>query len=235
MSLIRHTFTLVRPVSGAVAIFALVLSLAYGATPVAFALDNNITICHATGNESYQFVAASMTADAGGHFGGAHQDGMDIIPPFSYPAQGDDEAGDFAGQNWDTEGQVIWNNDCESVPDPVVGCMDDSYDNYNSLATEDTEPSSCANENVDVDKCEIEGHKYTLDSDRKAVPLSDWVIGLMKIRTYEDGSSNTFDLASSITDTDGYYCLEWDGESGLPEGKRPHLTSLSSTTYMRYL
>lgn len=234
MSLIRHTFTLVRPVFGAVAIFTLAFSFMSGAIQTAFAVDNEqkVTICHATGNESYQSVPASMTADAGGHYGQDHQDGMDIIPEFDYPAQGNDSAGHFDGQNWNAEGQAIWNNDCEPVPDPVVGCMDDSYDNYDPLATEDTEPSSCANENVDEDKCEVEGHKYTLDSERKAVPLSDWVIGLMKIRTYEDESSNTFDLAYDITDKDGYYCLEWDGESGLPEGEET--TPYKSFVYYVY-
>ena len=62
-------------------------------------------------------------------------------------------------------------------------------------------------------ECEIEGHKY----DQAGNPLIDWAMGLMKIRTYEDESTESFDLATDTTDEDGYYCLEWDGQSGLPE------------------
>lgn len=65
-----------------------------------------------------------------------------------------------------------------------------------------------------VEECEIEGHKY----DEKGNPLSNWVMGLMKIRTYTDESTEVFDfdLAEDTTNKDGYYCLEWDGVAGLP-------------------
>jgi hypothetical protein len=61
--------------------------------------------------------------------------------------------------------------------------------------------------------CEIEGYKY--DQDGK--PLSGWDIGLEKFITHNKGV-DTYDLATDVTDEDGYYCLKWDGESRTPRG-----------------
>lgn len=68
-----------------------------------------LQICHATGSENVPYIVFSpnRTADAGGHAGSEHQDGADIIPPFDF------DGGHFDGQNWDAEGQVIFNNGCE--------------------------------------------------------------------------------------------------------------------------
>lgn len=61
----------------------------------------NIKICHAnppeTAAEGYNLLPVNPNA-LSGHDGHA----MDIIPSFD----------GFAGQNWDTNGQAIWNNDC---------------------------------------------------------------------------------------------------------------------------
>jgi hypothetical protein len=393
---------------------------------------DKVTICHATGN-GFIVNEPNKTADAGGHAGLGHQDGEDIIPPFDYEAHANTPAGHFDGQNWDAEGQAIWNDgECDGTytpptcPDGYTGtypncvpppcptdytgeypncvpppcpaeftgtfpncvpppcptdytgtypncvpppcptdytgeypncvpppcpaeftgtfpncvpppCPTDYIGEYpecvpppcpaeftgtfpncvpppcptdytgeypncvpppcptdytgtypncvpppcptdytgtypNCVPPVDVCPTDYTGEYpncvpppcptdytgtypncvppVDVcpdgytgqypvcippaqdDECEIEGHKYTLDSERKAVPLSDWVIGLMKIRTYEDESSNTFDLAYDITDKDGYYCLEWDGEAGLPDGEET--TPYKSFVYYVY-
>ena len=75
--------------------------------------DGKITICHATGNDaSTTFIEKNpdKSANVGGHAGEEHHDGRDIIPPFDY------EGGSFPGQNWDEDGQAIYNNDCE-VPE----------------------------------------------------------------------------------------------------------------------
>lgn len=62
--------------------------------------------------------------------------------------------------------------------------------------------------NSDLGACEIEGHKY----DQTGSPLADWQIGLMKIITQEE-KTDVWDLAIDTTDSDGYFCLEWDGET----------------------
>ena len=56
--------------------------------------------------------------------------------------------------------------------------------------------------------CEIEGHKYN----ESGSPLAGWTMGLMKVITHNLGVDQ-YDLATAETDDDGYYCLEWDGES----------------------
>ncbi|SDQ13855.1 hypothetical protein [Leucobacter chromiiresistens] len=78
---------------------------------------NKVTLCHATGSEKNPYVSITVNANgtANGHIG--HQDGRDIIPPFTYNDHG--EEGSFGGQNWDAAGQAIWNNGCAPVdPDP---------------------------------------------------------------------------------------------------------------------
>ena len=72
--------------------------------------------------------------------------------------------------------------------------------------TEDTEEDSYVE--VSNEQCEIEGHKY----DQTGNPLSDWVIGLMKTVTQGD-KQDIYDLDKDTTDADGYYCLNWDGET----------------------
>lgn len=62
-------------------------------------------------------------------------------------------------------------------------------------------------------KCEIEGHKF----DKNGTPLQGWNIGLMKTIVHNKGV-DTFDLATSTTDINGYYCLDWNGESRTPRG-----------------
>jgi len=76
----------------------------------------NVRICHATGQEgNYQDISPSAEGVINGHVGASHQGGGDIIPPFYYgePIQY------FPGQNWDAEGQAIWNNNCEIPKSPT--------------------------------------------------------------------------------------------------------------------
>lgn len=82
------------------------------------AAATKVTICHATGSESNPFVVNSPSAAGvyNGHI--AHQHSEDIIPPFQYK-------GETYSQNWDAEGQAIWNNGCEvptesPTPSPTV-------------------------------------------------------------------------------------------------------------------
>lgn len=78
--------------------------------------EDNVTLCHATASESNPFVIIT-TDSAGafnGHLGGDHQDGEDIIPPFEWE-------GVTYSQNWDEEGQAIFNNGCEPVEEEPPG------------------------------------------------------------------------------------------------------------------
>lgn len=81
-----------------------------------------ITICHATGSTFNPWVVNTPNAsgDVSGHAGADHQDGRDIIPPFTYNDGG--VTATFPGQNWDAEGQAIYNNGCKRpAPEPEPG------------------------------------------------------------------------------------------------------------------
>jgi len=91
------------------------------ATATKPAPDHKVTICHATAafdsNDNRKYVVetvdiASTGYVKGGHYsppanlGAKHEDGGDIIPPYTY------EEFVFEGFNWTDEGQAIWENDC---------------------------------------------------------------------------------------------------------------------------
>lgn len=105
---------------------------------------------------------------------------------------------------------------CEYPSEPVTTCDDVSATNFGAEATcvYDTpaEEEVVHEETTPVydGACEIEGHKY----DETGTPLMDWVIGLMKVVTYEGGETEYRKLVDDMTDGDGYYCLEWDGYTG---------------------
>ncbi len=98
-----------------------------------------------------------------------------------------------------------------TVPEVVTGCMDDSANNFNPNATASDGSCTYTQAVVPTGECEIEGHKY----DEVGTPLSEWVIGLMKVITRNEGETTDYhDLVNDLTDEDGYYCLEWDGYEG---------------------
>ncbi len=77
-----------------------------------------VVICHAHASESNPFNQETVDDDAVDGVGNAdhnregHQNGEDIIPPGSWDAD---------GRNWNTQGQVIWNNGCNvSQPTPTA-------------------------------------------------------------------------------------------------------------------
>ena len=79
-------------------------------------VDDKVTICHATSSHSnpYNEEEPNKSADVSGHddhdgeiwYPGIEKEWGDIIPPFAYIG------GTYPGQNWTTDGQSIWNNDC---------------------------------------------------------------------------------------------------------------------------
>lgn len=77
-----------------------------------------------------------------------------------------------------------------------------------------------------VERCEIEGHKY----DKAGNPLANWTIGLMKVLTHNNGT-DVYDLDTTTTDINGYYCLEWDGIKRLPRFPSSYISGPYNFTY----
>lgn len=92
----------------------------------------------------------------------------------------------------------------EKVADTVPSTESQPLSSANSTA----EAVEGDDEEAPKEACEVEGHKY----DEAGNPLSGWVIGLMKTISYNNGK-DLYDLATDITNEDGYFCLEWDGET----------------------
>jgi len=79
--------------------------------------QNDVRICHSAGGSgTYTNPTVNANGSVDGHAGGSHQNGNDIIPSFYW--QEDESINFFPGQNWDTQGQAIWNNGCVA-PTPV--------------------------------------------------------------------------------------------------------------------
>jgi hypothetical protein len=72
---------------------------------VAVSAHEHVTICHATGSSSNPYVRISPSASGvfHGHLG--HQDGRDIVPPFTWKGQ-------TFSENWDANGMAIYNAGC---------------------------------------------------------------------------------------------------------------------------
>ena len=91
--------------------------------------ERKVTICHATSSpvNPYNQISVDKNGTVSGHDGHVR----DIIPPFDYWGQvchGPIRSQvcvpfpmHYPGKNWDTEGQAIWNNDCEI---PYVECSE---------------------------------------------------------------------------------------------------------------
>ena len=87
-----------------------------------------ITICHATSSATNPYVRITVAPEAiytQGH--DQHQDGRDIIPPFSY-VNNQGATITYLGKNWDSESQAILNNGCKQ-PKPFTGPITPSSKN----------------------------------------------------------------------------------------------------------
>ena len=74
-----------------------------------------VTLCHATASRTNPYVRITVAPEAvffQGH--DQHQDGRDIIPPFSYEDNGGTTR-QYPGKNWDSESQAIFNNGCRPL------------------------------------------------------------------------------------------------------------------------
>lgn len=75
------------------------------------------TICHATGQPGkFVVISPSVRGVYNGHLGASHHQGRDIIPPFMYDANGDGTEESYS-QNWDADGQAIFDAGCKA-PEP---------------------------------------------------------------------------------------------------------------------
>jgi hypothetical protein len=103
-------------------LIGLVAVSAVFATKVLAAVSNTVTICHATDSHSNPYTTQSPNIQNDGSLSGGHLNHTgpvfpsnnwgDIIPPYNH--------GNFhyAGMNWTTAGQAIWNNGCH-IPQPT--------------------------------------------------------------------------------------------------------------------
>ena len=90
------------------------------------------TICHATGNpERFVVISPSVRGVYNGHLGANHHQGRDIIPPFTYDANGDGVEESYS-QNWDAEGQAIFNAGCKAPEPPPAIDLDKSGPDFAS-------------------------------------------------------------------------------------------------------
>lgn len=80
-----------------------------------------------------------------------------------------------------------------------------------------------------VNWCEYEGHKY----DEMGKPLSGWTIGLMKKVKHNKGT-DSYLLTTDVTDKDGYFCLDWNGEKMKLEGKSTYKYGPKTDEYIVY-
>ena len=71
-------------------------------------VQQTVTLCHATGPGTW--TKTSVPADQAYAVHGRHR--QDIIPPFTLRTASGNVA--FPGQNWDRDGQLIWQNGCRT-------------------------------------------------------------------------------------------------------------------------
>lgn len=95
--------------------------------------NDKVGICHVTNSQSNSYVLQNVSKNS--IFGPGH--GGDIIPPFWYWDNWSWQYKSYSGQNWDTTGRAIWNNNCVVPTDSdedgynvTVDCNDDDADIY---------------------------------------------------------------------------------------------------------
>jgi hypothetical protein len=71
------------------------------------------------------------------------------------------------------------------------------------------------------------------DPNQNGKPLANWNMGLMKVIKHNKGT-DVYDLATDVTDADGYYCLNWDGEARTLRGVSTYKSGPYTFTYHVY-
>jgi hypothetical protein len=120
--------------SGATAVIAGSALLLGGFTsPASAAPPEKVVICHATASDTNPYVQEEVSSESILNIDGHGANGInagDIIPPFE----------GYDGQNWDTTGQAIWNNDCavpgvEETPTGTVTATETTTQTSTATAT----------------------------------------------------------------------------------------------------
>lgn len=93
---------------------ACIVALLFWFVIPAFATNNNVTICHKNNGNGWSQISVDPSAingiGNGDHNSIHHQNGQDIIPPGYW---------DITGRNWNTQGQAIYNNNCNIPVTPT--------------------------------------------------------------------------------------------------------------------
>ncbi len=138
--------------------------------------EDKVTLCHATGSETNPFIKITISVSGAfnGHLGSDHQNGEDIIPPFEF-------MGTTYSQNWDTEGQLLYRNDCvEEEEDGSITIVKDAQPNDAQNFSFTTTGSGLSN--------------FTLDDDTDAT--------LSNTKTFSDLGARTYTVTE--TETSGW-------------------------------
>jgi len=151
--------------------------------------DHTVKICHATPPDTAVEGYQSSTIDKNAVFTQGHSEhSADIIPDFNYKkcpegynynpglnickSGSDDivpEDESYPGQNWDSDGQEIWNNDCEVVFDN--GDSDVTIVAHKVICEDESDlPNMSGDPNIDENTAE----NWVLNSEGKCWLTGDW-------------------------------------------------------------
>lgn len=150
---------------------------------------NHVWICHALGkgNGGYNLIYPANMGVLEGHAGSHHQNGRDIIPPIPQY--------EFAGQNWNSETQAIYENSCNEpeAPTPVVSEV--SVDQCTTVS--DSLPAT-----VDISLASLlEGNSYRVTVTKNSVLVdSEDVDASGATATVELGLNGSGEYLVTVTD-----------------------------------
>lgn len=131
--------------------------------------EPKVRICHATSSHDNPYTSTEVAIANNGDLTGGHLNHKgpvypaagwgDIIPPYTYVDE-DGETQVFPGYNWSPDGQAIWQNGCNGVPEPpaaltpTLECVEPlsgdgflahfGFRNPNAQAVESPSPNSFA-------------------------------------------------------------------------------------------
>ncbi|MDI6022122.1 hypothetical protein QBL02_01035 [Leucobacter sp. UT-8R-CII-1-4] len=152
---------------------------------------DHVWICHALGkgNGGYNLIYPANMGVLEGHVGSHHQQGRDIIPPI--PQYG------FAGQNWNSETQAIYENSCNEPEAPTPVVSEASVDQCTTVS--DSLPAT-----VDVSLASlVEGNSYRVTVTKNSVLVdSEDVSASGATAMVELGLNGSGEYLVTVTDLD---------------------------------
>lgn len=206
------------------AIFVSAFSMVFSAfVPTAGATNDKVEICHSTGSQSNPYVQnePSKSGDLNGHSGhtgpvwypGINESWGDIIPPFTYWTFQNWQLvqKNYPGQNWTTEGQAIWNADCEFGTLTLV---------------KKVEGGSAANTDWDLN---ADG-PFDISGETGSSDVTNRVVLKGKYTLSESGGPSNYQ-ASSWTCKDGNQSVSVNGSSQVEIKKNKNIVCTITNTY----